>query len=88
MHQPGNHQANSIVSQIRTDFNEQLDSRNNEVLNFLHCILSFTSSRSDSDHSQELSTHHKNSETNDTVQLEILKILKQIQLDMKHSTPS
>ena len=85
MHQFGYHHANAIVSQIRTDVNEQLESRNNEVVSVLHYISLLTSSISNSGHVKESPTHHVNSATNDVVQLEILKPLKQIQLDMKQS---
>ena len=85
MQQAVYHHANSIASQIKIDFNKQLDSRRIEVLRMIHPIPLLASSRSNSDHSQEPLTHHANSATNDVVQLEILKPLKQIQLDMKQS---
>ena len=70
MHQAGHHHANSMVSQIRADVNDKLESRNNEVGSVLHSIPSLTSSSSDSENSQDTPTHHANSATTDMVQLE------------------
>ena len=49
---------------------------------------SLTLSSSNSDHSREPPTHHEDSATKDVVQLQILKLLKKMQLGMKHSAPS
>ena len=88
MHQKGYHHENSMVSQIRAYINDQLESRNNEVLSVLHSMFSLTSSSFDSENSQDTLTHYANSATIDMVQLEILKILKQIQFDTKQTSQS
>ena len=85
MYQDCYHHANSKVSQISADFNEQLELSNNAVLSVIYSIPSLTSSSSDSDHIQEPPTHHMNSAAKDVVQLEVLKLLNKIELDMKQS---
>ena len=69
MNQAGCHHANSMVSQIRVDTNDQLESRNNEVISILHSIPSLISSSSDSENSQDPPTHHAKSATTDMIQL-------------------
>ena len=78
MHQEGCHYANSIVSPIREDVKNQLESTNNELLSVLHSISLLTLSSSDSDGSQDDPTHHANISTTDMVKLEILKIFNQM----------
>ena len=85
MCQYGYRRENSIASKFRTDFNEQLESRKNEVPSMLHYILSLASSISDSDCIQEPSNYDIYSATIDVVQLEILKPFTQIYLDMTQS---
>jgi len=77
MQQVGYHHANSLAEQIQ----EQLQERDSQILAHLQNIPLLTSSSEFSTSSSE--EQYAANIIQDTTQLEILKLLHQIQLDMK-----
>ena len=83
MQQAGYHHANALAQQIQ----QQLQDRDTQMMALLQNIPSLTSSSSSSaeeDYQEEHNpTSHAANSLVDSTQLEILKLLRQIQLDMK-----
>ena len=84
MQQAGHHHANALAQQIQ----QQLQERDSHMLALLHNIPSVTPASSTSSYEEDYqeqpspSTLSANSLV-DTTQLETLKLLRQMQLDMK-----
>ena len=81
MQQAGYHHANSLAQQIQ----EQLQERDSQMIAHLHNIPSLTTSSISSSEPSTSSSEEVYSANmvQDATQLEILKLLRQIQLDMK-----
>ena len=95
MQQAGCHQANALAQRISEDIKLQFNERDTQMLAMLQAIPSLTSSSTDSDDSQEneLTPQYVSNvaanvaSSGDNVQLEILRILKELSVDIKSSRP-
>ena len=86
MQQAGFHQANSLAQKITTDIQQQLNDRDNHMMDMLQSILGLTESSSDADISSQEPTEHEAdnvSQKINQVQLEILRLLKDIRSDLQ-----
>ena len=91
MQQAGYHHANHLANRITSDIQEQLNQRDSQVLAMLQSIPSLASSTESNSDDQPTShyvnqTIHRQSAADQT-QLEILKLLKEISMEMK-KTPA
>jgi len=93
MHQVGYHQANALAQRISEDIKSQLHECDNHMLAMLQAIPSLAKSSSDSDTTpEEEELHHHLSQvaanmtsTSDRIQLEMLRLLKELSNDIKAS---
>jgi len=86
MQQAGFHQANSLAQKISTDIQQQLNDRDNHMMAMLQSIPGLTESSSDADSSSQEPTEYEVanvSQQNNQVQLEILRLLKEIRTDLQ-----
>lgn len=89
MQQEGFHQANSLAQKISTDIQQQLNDRDNQMMDIIQYIPGLTEYSSDSDSSSQEPTEHvvaNVSQQNNQVQLEILCLLKDIRSDLQHKS--
>ena len=89
MQQAGYHHANALAVQIRTDIQEHMTTRDQQMLAMLEAITPATSeSSSESDQSSTSDIHHTANFTADQTQLEILKLLKELSVNIKSNRPT
>jgi len=87
MAQAGFHHANMLAKQLNTSIEQQISSRDSELLALLQNIPGLSSASTDSTSSEEESPqqHQANATSTNTVQLEILKLLKELSKDIKQT---
>ena len=86
--------ANSIINSLRSELDDErnkvfqrIDDTEASILNALTATSGSESEASAADTASTL-TEHANSTTQDKVNIEILKLLKEIHMDMKNSKPT
>ena len=84
MQQAGYYHANVMAQEISTQIQQQMAQRDSEILSVLQSLpsLSRTSSSSDSEHAPPQQSVNA---LQDNTQLEILKLLREIQMEMKRT---
>ena len=91
MQQAGYHHANSLVMQIRSDMQENMQTRDIQMLAMLNAVTpppsDSCSTSGTSDTSQTSEINHTANYTTDQTQLEILKLLKELSQSMKNNRP-
>ena len=87
MVQAGFHHANMLAKQLNTSIEQQISSRDSELLALLQNIPGLSANSTDSTSSDEDSPHEHqaNATSSNTVQLEILKLLKELSEDIKQT---
>ena len=83
MQQAGFHHANDIAEEIGSQLQNHLEDNNSKILSVLQQIPGLSETSSSSEESQEEHAQAANSIVTDNVQLEMLKLLREIQLDLK-----
>ena len=83
MQQAGFHHANAIAGEIGNQLQSHLEDNNSKMLSVLQQIPGLSETSSSSEESQEEYAQTANSVVTDNVQVEILKLLREIQLDLK-----
>ena len=85
MQQSGFHHANMLAQELTTKFEEHLAIRDSQLLSVMQSIPGLAETSSSSDSETSLS-HTANYTSSDTVQLEILKLLKELRADIKRES--
>ena len=88
MQQAGYHHAHLLAHQLHTDFREDLNSHNNDLLTILKTAMEASKDTAPSQVSTAVSTltpgtHQVHATTTDAVQLQILQLLQTMQADFK-----
>lgn len=84
MHQTGYHHANVLAQELSTQIQQQLEQRDEQLLSVIQAMPSLTDASSSSDSEDPPASQVANSITTNT-QLEILKLLQEIKLQMQNS---
>ena len=85
MQHTGYHQANSIAQKIITDIPQKLNDRDTQMMAMLQSIPGLVESNLESENSSQEPTEHvvvNVSQQNDQVQLQILRLLKDLHSDL------
>ena len=86
MQQAGFHQANSIINRLGSKLQQSLHQRDEQLTAMINNIPSLIESSSQSDDSDDTPpTHTANAMQQNQIQLQILKLLKEIKAEMKSS---
>ena len=80
MQQSSFHNANMLAEQLQISINNQAEQRDQKLTESMHNVINQVS------HYQEPLQHAVNATSQDHVQLETLKLLKEIRTDMSNST--
>ena len=83
MQQAGFHHDNAIAGEIGNQLQSHLEDNNSKMLSVLQQIPGLSETSSSSEESQEEHAQTSNSVVTDNVQLEILKLLREIQVNLK-----
>ena len=93
MQQAGYHQANALAQKISDDLRFQLHERDTQMLAILQNIPGLSQASTESEDTVEDETPHHHSiqraanlaSSSDSIQLEMLRLLKELAMDMKHN---
>ena len=85
MQQSGFHHANILVQELTNKFEEHLAIRDSQLLSIKQSILSLAATSSSSNSDETPPAYAANSISSNIVQLEILKLLKELRADIKSS---